>query len=85
MKLIKNGLKWCKKQAGYLAASFCAAIALCPGQAHATASTYVANFQASADQMVTDVAAIIPIALGVFAVTFGVRVVMRVFKIGSRG
>lgn len=57
------------------------ALGLMSSQAHATASAYVTEFSDAATQMTTDITALIPIALGVFAVTFGIIVSKRLFKV----
>jgi hypothetical protein len=48
--------------------------------AQTTASSYVSEFQTTATQVITDLTAVIPIALGVFAIGFGVVVVKKIFK-----
>lgn len=52
---------------------------------HAQASAYVTQMEDAADQMTTDLGAVLPIALGVAVVSVGVFIVWAIFKRLARG
>jgi len=53
--------------------------------AHAQSSAYVTQMEDAADQMVVDLGAVLPIALGVAVVSVGVFIVWSIFKRLARG
>lgn len=54
-------------------------------KAQAQASAYVTQMEDAADQMTTDLGAVLPIALGVAVVSVGVFIVWAIFKRLARG
>lgn len=81
MKLLKKT----NSQLLTFALALCAVLVGAYNEAFAQASAYVEQMSDAADQMTTDLGAVLPIALGVAVVSVGVFIVWAIFKRLARG